>query len=80
MLRVCDVCGLVDEEPRHQIVYRPGEAPAVDDAVRVKVLEQKGLDPQVRLACLDDLAETSIQLRHPACCHRVGCPTGICEE
>jgi hypothetical protein len=76
-LRVCDLCGGVDDHPRHVIAghdadgfQRPG-----DDIVN-KVLNSAPAEHRARL--LRELTDTSSSDRHLDCCAAAGCPTDTC--
>ena len=75
-LRVCDICGAVDDHPRHVIAgvivgaFRPTE-----DALR-RVLAEAPEDQRERLVF--ELADTTSSDRHLDCCRQVGCPDGSC--
>lgn len=76
-LRVCDLCGQVDDHPRHVIAgtsdqdfIRPS-----DDIVN-KVIDSA--PPEHRAALLRDLTDTSSSDRHLDCCALAGCPSGTC--
>lgn len=79
-LRVCDLCGLVDDHPRHVIAGSPGvdifEPPSQD--VIAKVLESAPKDQQAAL--LQSLLDTTSSDRHMDCCREAGCPDGSCAE
>lgn len=77
-LRVCDVCGQVDDHPRHLVSFGPGEAPPVDQAMIASIVARDDLSADVRASIVADLADTTLQLRHMDCCRTVGCPTGDC--
>jgi hypothetical protein len=79
VLRVCDLCGGVDDHPRHVIAgtvedafERPG-----DDIVNL-VLDNAPADDRARL--LRELTDTSSSDRHLDCCAAEGCPTGTCGQ
>lgn len=79
-VRVCDICGGVDDHPRHVIGLGPNDpAPAVDQAVIAKVIGNPDLSDEAKTAIVADLADTSLQLRHMDCCRDLGCPDGTCE-
>ena len=77
-LRVCDLCGGVDDHPRHTFagtdtgVY----APSVD--VLAKVAREAPEADVHRL--IADLLDTSSREHHLDCCAAAGCPTGTCGE
>jgi len=64
MLRICDVCGNVDELPRQVIVCTPSEAPPVNQAMVAAVLEHVDLDSDTKAAIVKDLSDTTLMLRH----------------
>lgn len=79
LLRVCDLCGQVDDHPRHTF---GGPQPnmfrqAPDDIVN-KVLDAAPADQRARL--LRDLMDTSSLDLHKDCCRDAGCPTGTCND
>jgi hypothetical protein len=75
-LRVCDLCGGVDDHPRHTIagnlrgVFQPSDA-ALDQVV-AKAPE----DQRTRL--VRELMDTTSTDRHLQCCRDAGCPNGTC--
>jgi hypothetical protein len=76
-LRVCDLCGAVDDHPRHVIAGHETEAfdrPS-DDIVN-KVLDSAPVAERARL--VRELTDTSSSDRHLDCCAAAGCPTGTC--
>lgn len=76
-LRVCDLCGGVDDHPRHVIagsVEDTFERPS-DDIVN-KVLDASPADDRARL--LRELTDTGSSDRHLDCCAEAGCPTDTC--
>lgn len=72
VLRVCDLCGGVDDHPRHVIagsvdgVFRPSDA-ALD-----RVLAEAPEDRRAEL--VRDLLDTTSSDRHLQCCRDAGCP------
>jgi hypothetical protein len=76
-LRVCDLCGGVDKDPRHVLaggltgVYEPPSQDVVDKVVAAGGREMSRL--------LRDLYDTSSSDRHMDCCRTAGCPDGSCE-
>ncbi len=83
VIKVCDLCGGVDDHPRHVIagnmadVYEPPNAAIVAKVVAnaAKLVAEDGVN---RL--IEDLLDTSSQERHMDCCAEAGCPTGACNE
>lgn len=90
LVRVCDLCGGVDDHPRHSIAgtlrknlvtgesERVGDGmfPAPDDDMIGKVIAASPEADRVRL--LRDLMDTSSSDRHLDCCAADGCPDGTC--
>lgn len=76
-LRICDVCGEVDDLPRHVVAHSPGEVPVNTDLV-VTIASRDDLDPVVRESIVADIIDTSLELRHMHCCAGAGCPDGSC--
>ena len=80
VLRVCDLCGGVDDHPRHVIAGQQGEAfRAPPGEILRKVIDLSAdlpRDDQDRL--LSDLMDTSSSDRHLDCCAAAGCPTDTC--
>ena len=77
-MRVCDLCGAVDDHPRHVIAgaVRDAMGPP-DQAVVAKVLDLD-LPSDLKAKVLADLHDTSSQDRHLDCCREAGCPDGSC--
>jgi hypothetical protein len=76
-LRVCDLCGAVDDHPRHVIagqfdvgLFRPSDG-ALD-----RVLAEA--PEELRAGLVRDLLDTSSSDRHLDCCRDAGCPDGSC--
>lgn len=82
-LRVCDLCGGVDDHPRHIIA---GAADAFDpptDEIVTSVLDNAAaaeVDAHTLARLLRDLHSVAAQDRHMDCCRGVGCPTGACDQ
>lgn len=76
-LRVCDLCGGVDTDPRHTFggpqvnVFRSPPNEIVN-----KVLENAPAEHRAEL--LRDLMDTSSLDLHKDCCRDAGCPEGTC--
>lgn len=80
-IRGCDVCGGVDDSPRHVLAGEPGAAGEPSDAVVDATLDNlKNFDGETRRRVLRDIMDTSSQDRHMDCCRSVGCPTGTCDQ
>jgi len=71
LLRICDVCGVIDDEPRHQFVTVG--VPVNQEHVSA-VLGRSDLDDTTRSRILSDIFDTNVQQRHMSCCHDAGCP------
>lgn len=77
-LRVCDICGQVDDHPRHVIAGPdPNTFPRVPDDIVDKVLAAAPEQDRGRL--LRDLLDTGSSDRHLDCCRQAGCPDGSCD-
>jgi hypothetical protein len=74
MYNVCDVCGVVDEEPKHGFVVLPDTFP-VNEAHILTLLERTDLTAEQKAEALADIQDTEIQRRHFACCVTEGCPS-----
>lgn len=76
-LRVCDLCGGVDDHPRHVIAGAIRDVfPRVADEVVDRVLVNAPEAERGRL--LRDLLDTASSDRHLDCCREAGCPDGSC--
>jgi hypothetical protein len=77
-LRVCDLCGGVDDHPRHVIAgANPDGFPRVADGVVEQVLANAPEEYRGRL--LRELLDTGSSDRHLDCCREAGCPDGSCD-
>jgi hypothetical protein len=74
---MCDICGGVDDHPRHVIAHAAGDG-VTDNAVGALAMENA--DPGDRAAVLAQITDTSTTLRHMDCCREAGCPDGACDE
>lgn len=70
-LRICDVCGQIDDHPRH--VYVASDIP-VNQAHVEAVLERDDIPADVRARIIAEVLDTTVQQRHPDCCAAAGCP------
>jgi hypothetical protein len=78
--RVCDLCGGVDDHPRHVIAGQQPDTYAAPhgDIIR-KVLTATADLPQAEQDhLLGDLVDTTSSDRHLDCCAAAGCPTDTC--
>lgn len=72
-MRVCDLCGDVDDHPRHVLAGRDiGTFDPPSDEIVTKVLDNA--PPEHRARLLRDLQDTGTQERHLDCCREAGCP------
>lgn len=71
LLRICDVCGQVDDHPRH-VFGTIGLEPNMDHVEAVVAMED--LAPEDRARIVSEILDTTTQYRHPDCCHEAGCP------
>lgn len=78
-LRVCDLCGAVDDHPRHVIAGgENGQYPTPSADIVRKVMANAPADEADRL--LASLLDTGGSDRHMDCCREAGCPTGDCDR
>jgi hypothetical protein len=70
-VRGCDICGKVDDHPRHVIGVVDGGVPS-DDIVN-KIIEA-GADA----AAIRQVLDPATTIRHMDCCAGAGCPDGSC--
>lgn len=93
VLRVCDLCGQVDDHPRHSIAGTiprnpiTGESfpdrvvggfPGPSDDIIAKVLASAPEGERARL--IRDLMDTTTSDRHIDCCAAAGCPDDLCSR
>jgi hypothetical protein len=78
-LRICDVCGQVDDHPRHLVAAALGEIPVNQENLS-RVLADASLDTDTKAALIADIVDTTTQDRHFDCCTNVGCPDGTCDR
>lgn len=84
-LRGCDICGGVDDHPRHAIAGDANLAPPAHASVveaTLRNLDRLGLtdgDPE-RTRILDSILNTAVVDFHMDCCRANGCPTGTCND
>jgi hypothetical protein len=76
-MRMCNVCGGVDDHPRHVHGVAPGDAPTTDE-IAALALENAG--PEHFKAILSQIRDNDTQIRHMDCCREAGCPDGSCNE
>lgn len=79
VLRVCDLCGGVDDHPRHTLAGGvPGVYPRPTAELLAKVSDAAPAEERGRL--LADLIDTGTTDRHMDCCREAGCPDGSCDR
>lgn len=79
ILRVCDLCGGVDDHPRHVFAGgQPDVWPTPSDDIVAKVIAAAPADEAARL--VKELLDTSSTDRHMDCCRTAGCPDGTCHQ
>lgn len=77
VLRVCDLCGGVDDHPRHVIAGTDQDAfTRPSDDIIAKVIAAAPPEEVGRL--VGELVDTTASDRHLDCCAAAGCPTGTC--
>lgn len=80
-LRPCDVCGLVDDHPRHVFAHDPDNGVPTDDTVASQALANaRDISPEAEAAVLKHVRDDSTTYRHMDCCRSVGCPDGTCYQ
>lgn len=80
-MRSCDVCGQIDDHPRHIFAAEgSGEVYAVNAKAVDAAYAKKGLGARDVVAIVRDLEDTSSLTRHMDCCREAGCPTGDCDN
>jgi len=80
-LRACDVCGQIDDHPRHSFISGPDDPlPVVHDDFLEAVLANEDMTPKERRAAYEVLNDRAWQMRHMDCCRAEGCPTGDCDR
>ncbi len=76
-LRVCDICGQVDDHPRHVLSGGKG-FPKPGNDILDKVIAVA--PPAERGRLVNELLDTGASDRHMDCCREAGCPTGDCNK
>jgi hypothetical protein len=75
-LRVCDLCGGVDDHPRHVISGAIREVFHPSDGALERVMTEAPETERIRL--VRELLDTTSSDRHLDCCRAAGCPDGSC--
>jgi hypothetical protein len=77
-LQVCDLCGGVDDHPRHTLAgFLADTYQAADPAIVAKVAQAAPDADRERLVA--EAMDTGTTSRHKDCCRAAGCPTGECD-
>jgi hypothetical protein len=77
-LQVCDLCGGVDDHPRHSLAG--GDADTYDAPSGSMVAKVAQAAPEAdRDRLVAELLDTGTTSRHKDCCREAGCPTGECD-
>lgn len=77
-MRICDVCGQIDDHPRVLHMFGPDGAPSLRSDLMRSVATHDGLSDEERQAAIDELADPRSAFRHHDCCVSSGCPEGTC--
>lgn len=78
-LRMCDVCGLVDDHPRHVFGYGPeDDVQTPVDAADQAIANAQAVGGDALRNVVAHIRDNSTQMRHMDCCRAVGCPDGSC--
>jgi hypothetical protein len=77
-LQVCDLCGGVDDHPRHSFAGFQAETYAAPDPAIVAKVAQAAPDAD-RERLVAEVLDTGTTSRHKDCCRTAGCPTGDCD-
>lgn len=75
-MRGCDICGVVDDHPRHVVTAGVGTFPPDNDLLD-RLLAAANTPDEMR-AVTRQVSDTSQQTRHMDCCREAGCPDGSC--
>lgn len=76
-LRPCDICGGVDDHPRHQIAHPPGTVIANPEIIQL-LAQNVDFTTERGAKVLADYVDTTVEQRHMDCCREAGCPDGTC--
>lgn len=78
IVRMCDLCGGVDDHPRHMFDHT-ATGDGVTDASVMSIALDNAPDPIAREGVLNHFRDNSTTLRHMDCCREAGCPDGSCD-
>lgn len=81
-LHFCDVCGQLDDHPRHIFVQEPGTSGPTPQVLafaagQARASEASDEELATAFAGLND--DTTVY-RHMDCCRAAGCPDGTCHQ
>src|SRR3982750_3868908 len=74
-VRGCDVCGGVDDHPRHVFAHAPGDGNTTDE---VGAQMFANAPDEAKAAIMAHIRDDSTTMRHMDCCREAGCPDGSC--
>ena len=77
-LRICDVCGQIDDHPRHVVGHDVNGPVPVNTALVVAISSRTDLSPEDKESIVADILDTTLEQRHMDCCVQAGCPDGSC--
>jgi hypothetical protein len=72
-LRICSVCGVVDDHPKHVVGFDPDTIPVNKDQIKY-VIGEEDLTDDEKASIIADIMDTSTDWRHFDCCTNAGCP------
>ena len=75
-LRVCDLCGGVDDHPRHSVAGNIRDVFTPSDGALERVMAEAPEEHRTEL--VRALLDTTSSDRHLQCCRDAGCPNGSC--
>lgn len=82
MMRMCDICGQVDDHPRHIHAAAVGEATTTQEVAKAAmrhILKLKDNGEALALA-VAHMQDSTTRMAHMDCCVEAGCPDGSCSE
>jgi hypothetical protein len=78
-LQVCDLCGGVDDHPRHHLAGGQADVYDVPSGSLVAKVAQAAPEAD-RDRLVAELLDTGTSSRHMDCCRAAGCPDGKCDR
>jgi hypothetical protein len=79
-LRVCDLCGQVDDHPRHVFAALPGtEFEAADQGLIDRLVADDSIPRAALVDAVASLRDTTVQIAHMDCCAASGRCDGSCQ-